>query len=113
MGKTLALSDTLELQVTGIAQRVPAQSHFQFDFLISFSTWEAVRGDLSNVWTSGTYYTYVLLGENQRADDVLPKLPGFIENYLGDQRDSGTVYRIHLQPLTDIHLHSNLRQEMH
>ncbi len=116
MGKVLVLSDTLAFTVTGIIKNPPAQSHLQFDILLSFETWknlQAGRGrDLDTLWTSGTYYTYALLSTPDAMDRVQTQLPAYLERYIGDQSQDGTLYSIALQPLKDIHLNSDLRQEL-
>jgi len=116
MGKILVLSDTLAFTVTGITKNLPAQSHLQFDILLSFETWkniQANRGrDLDNLWTSGTYYTYALLSTPDAMDRVQTQLPAYLERYLGDQSKDDTKYSIAMQPLKNIHLNSDLRQEL-
>jgi len=116
MGKILVLSDTLAFTVTGITKNLPAQSHLQFDILLSFETWkniQANRGrDLDNLWTSGTYYTYALLSTPDAMDRVQTQLPAYLERYLGDQSKDDTIYSIAMQPLKNIHLKSDLRQEL-
>jgi len=116
IGKVIVMSDTLEFVVTGVAQNVPKQSHIQFDMLLSFSTYQniqAARGrDLDSIWSSGTFYTYALLTSADQVDAVQSQLPGFLERHIGPQPALGTQYSLVLQRLGDIHLRSDLRQEM-
>ncbi len=116
MGKVVVLSDTLEFAVTGIARDVPASSHLRFEILLSFETYKnisAARGrDLDALWTSGTFYTYALLAAPEAVAAVEAQLPAYVERYVGDQVGTGVVYSLALQPLTDIHLRSDLRQEL-
>ncbi|HMB91065.1 MAG TPA: permease prefix domain 2-containing transporter, partial [Rhodothermales bacterium] len=116
MGEVLTLSDTLAFTVTGIARDVPRQSHLQFDVLLSFETWKrrmmSLGRDLDNLWTAGTFYTYALLTTPDAMADVQSQLPEYVTRYVGDQSGTGTIYSLALQPLTDIHLQSDLRQEL-
>jgi len=116
MGKILVLSDTLAFTVTGITKNLPAQSHLKFDILLSFETWKNIQANrgrvLDNLWTSGTYYTYALLSTPDAMDRVQTQLPAYLERYLGDQSKDGTKYSIAMQPLKNIHLNSDLRQEL-
>ncbi len=116
IGKTIVMSDTLHFTVTGIAENVPAQSHINFDILLSFATYKRLqeqRGrDLDNLWTSGTFYTYALLNAPESFSNVESQLSSFVERHVGVQSGEGSVYSLGVQPLTDIHLESDLRQEM-
>src|SRR6185436_742009 len=70
IGKTVQLSDTIPLKVTGLIADVPQNSHFSFDCLMSRSTIDELnqrRPD--NNWFNNNYYTYLLLknGTNSKA----------------------------------------------
>ena len=116
MGKTVALSDTLEFAVTGVAADVPAQSHLQFDILLSYETWKQIQlardRDLDNLWTAGTNYTYALFSSLEAISSIESQLPAYLERQIGSQENAGAVMSLHLQPIRDIHLHSDLRQEL-
>ncbi len=115
LGKVIVMSDTLNFTVTGVAQDIPAQSHLNFDILLSFSTYkslQAARGrDLDNLWSSGTFYTYALLTSPNAFASTEGQLPAYLERQIG-QQTAGMEYSLGLQPLRDIHLRSNLRQEL-
>ena len=58
-------------------------------------------------------YTYLLLKEGYTAGDLERKLPQFMNKYFGERLKSvGVEMRPYLQSLTDIHLHSNLNNEI-
>lgn len=93
-------SNRLELQVTGILEEVPSNSHLQFDYLISFRTLKAWMGeDALHEFTNSNYYTYVLLTEGVRPDQLARKFPDFIRTYRGEESRELPI----LQPLADIH----------
>lgn len=114
MDQTLVLNDTLVFRVTGVAQDVPIESHLRFDVLLSFETWKALQAargrDLDNLWTNGTYYTYALLQSPEAITSVEARLSAYVIRHLGEEGAAG--YSLALQPLTDIHLDSGLRQEL-
>ena len=119
MGKMLTGDNLLELRVTGVMRNVPPNAHFHFDFLASFVTLETDQtwyGDLSSFQQQGLnhiIYTYLLLQDASSASAVEAKLPGFIEQYLGEELERRSIeLRPFLQPLTAIHLHSDLEAEM-
>ena len=113
MGQTLELNDGKSLQVTGVVKAFPPQSHFHFDFLAPLKTLPIIERRKS-AWGSATVYTYLMLKDGASASELqtkftayvreqilskMPPMPGYHTNYL-------------IQPLTDIHLHSNLRYEI-
>ncbi|HEV2148331.1 MAG TPA: ABC transporter permease [Longimicrobiaceae bacterium] len=110
IGKTLTFNGRKEYHVTGVVEDVPPNSHFEFDFLGSFSS---LKMSQSEEWLSFNLYTYVLLPEGGDPQALQAKLPGFVEKYIGaNLREFGIAYTPFLQPLTDIHLHSDLEFEM-
>ncbi len=115
LGEVIVMSDTLNFTVTGVAGDIPAQSHLNFDILLSFSTYkslQAARGrDLDNLWSSGTFYTYALLTSPDAFASTEEQLSAYLERQIG-QQTAGMEYSLGLQPLRDIHLRSNLRQEL-
>ncbi len=113
MGKTLRWQDGDELIVTGVMEDVPANSHIQFDFLISYQTLNENTDNASETaWGWYDFNTYVVLDE--RTD--LAAFQAKWNEWLVNERQSEwnqNDYRQEflLQPLTDIHLYSNLLQE--
>ncbi len=112
LGKTVSIYDQrnkYDLKVAGIAKNVPRNSHIQFEFLASLehlqkrdSTFQADRGLLCP--------TYVRLAEPAAAAALEAKLPAFVGRNF--KSVPGTDSRLFLQPLTSIHLHSNLALEL-
>jgi putative ABC transport system permease protein len=109
VGKILKLGDWRDFRITGVLENIPENSHLRFDLLARFADY---AGRHFEQWGIGNYYTYVLLSENFSLDAFHEKIPDFVEKYRG--RDSRYVYkqRYHLQAITRIHLHSNIRGEI-
>ena len=104
IGQILSIGGN-ELKVTGILKDVDHNTHFQFDFLAS----GIKKGD----WIKHDYYTYLLLRTEDSAKELELKLPEFIDRHLGETlKLVGIRIRPFLQPLTDVHLHSQLEFEM-
>ena len=106
MGKTLTI-DGKDCQVTGLAEDVPINSHFHFDFLVSCLTFEWGTG---TEWPSSRCLTYVVLGKNQAPEALEAKFPEFVKKYLGEGGEK-FQWSYRLQPLKDVHLRSNLGEE--
>ena len=58
-------------------------------------------------------FTYVLFAENQQPAQFLSKWPAFYEKYMAETFSQiNGKFNLLLQPLTDIHLHSQLQWEV-
>ncbi|MCH8960713.1 MAG: ABC transporter permease [Bacteroidetes bacterium] len=111
MGQVIAYDNTHTYTVTGIVENTPPPSHFRFDFLASFSTLYVLEEfwGMPLTWTNPTATTYLLLSDPDAAEALEARLPDFIVKHRGEAFRNGRTF--HLQPLTDIHLHSNRRGE--
>ncbi|UCG60391.1 MAG: ABC transporter permease [Candidatus Zixiibacteriota bacterium] len=87
------------LAVSGVARDVPANSSIEFDFLIPMAHAIQINRVLPDEWFHFGYETYFLMREN--AD--LGRVGAQIKDLFKEQ-DPETSLRLHLQPLTDIHL---------
>src|SRR5688572_15341345 len=105
----------VEYKVTGVIEDCPANSHFNYNFLFSFKTIEAVYPNSFGYdgWFNNSYYTYILLKPEASADQLQAKLSTFLEKYIGsDMRKNKIYWSYFIQPLRDIHLKSHLRYEI-
>ncbi|MCB9264182.1 MAG: ABC transporter permease [Lewinellaceae bacterium] len=105
MGKLVFLDNQQQFEVTGLTAAPPANSHLQFEALLSFSTLyqdsERYMG-----WNGGNQYiTYLLLAENIIPTQLEEKLPTFMWRHINeDLKPYGVQLEARLQPLPDIHL---------
>jgi len=108
LNKVMALSDTLTLTVTGVIQNVPANSHFQFDAVMSRSTITRMTNNQpEDNWFNNGYYSYILLPKGYDISELEAKIPAFLDKEMGaDRRESGPWYDFIFQPLPSIHLHA-------
>lgn len=110
MGKTIiADNGFMMLTVTGVMENTPANTHFQTDFFISLAS--AYQEDLG-YWSWINFYTYVALSDGHSQAAIEERLPEFVNKHIGEGlRERGGRFELFLQPVTDIHLHSNLEHE--
>lgn len=121
IGKTLVIGlHNTVYKVTGIIDKVPDNSHFHFDAFMSLSTFPNTAGTWSNIG----YYTYLLLNKNADPKKLEAKFPQLVAKYvvpeiqhdmgvsLAEAQKSVNLFLFSLQPLTDIHLHSNTKYEL-
>ena len=105
IGGILIVDGQREFRVTGVVKNIPQHSHLKFKFLASVSP-----AELDPSRWRGFCYTYILLSEDASPGALEAKLPEFIVKNRGEAaRD---ILQFHLQPLTDIHLHSNMEFEL-
>jgi putative ABC transport system permease protein len=109
LGKTLTFNNKDDYKITGVMKKIPSNSHFRFDFLASFSTLNHFQSIPLDDWGSCALYTYLLLAKGYSPQDLEKKLPSFLKKYASQITFLKSLY---VQPLTDIHLHSNLLNEI-
>ncbi len=101
----------LNLEVTGILEDVPSNSHLQFDYLVSFPTIAAFMGKEALVeYANFNYYTYLLLYEGATPEQITPKFLDFLRKYLDEKAPS--QLSLLLQPLRAIHLSTNVQGDI-
>ena len=110
IGKTLRTVYDL-YKVTGVIEDVPHNSHLRFDMLISWSSLPKGQFGGDN-WGNFNNFTYVLLRPKTNAEAFNKKLLPFYDKFMAPIFAASNV-KIHygVQPITAIHLHSNLELE--
>lgn len=101
-------------EVTGVFKDIPANSHFHFGLIASLATFPALLNEQE--WTANNFVTYFLLRKGASAKDLENKLKLYVLEKAGVQRykealAQGNYWEFFLQPLTSIHLHSDLNGE--
>lgn len=97
--------------VTGIIDKIPSNSHLQFDMLTGMETMTRLGYYMEN-WWNFSYYTYILTEENVDPQALGEKLKKISATYIPNQESSsGYKQEYYLQAIPDIHLYSTLRGE--
>lgn len=106
IGKTILLDNETPLLVTGVFEQAPRQTHFQFNFVTSFSTFQVPYGYPVTLqsWGWVSFQTYVLLKPGTSPKQLETKLPQFLVDNMGADRAQSST--LNLQPLSDIYFHS-------
>ncbi len=112
VGKILRLEENVDMEVTGVMEDIPSQSHFQIDILGSMSTFkEMQRGQMPQTWIWNPCWTYVELFDQITPQQVEARMPDFYLAHYPDFQDQDIT--LYLQSISDIHLHSHHDYEMH
>jgi len=122
MGKTLSVeADTTIYTVTGLLEDIPVNSHFHFELLGSLGS---IRNSRNTNWMNHNFYTYITVVQGTDVEQLSENINSIIEKYIGpliqtflgidlDQFiEGGNSFGYFLQPLQDIHLHSDLQAEI-
>jgi putative ABC transport system permease protein len=104
MGKVLHIDVLGDAKVSGVLKNVPENAHFHFDFLIPVRKFS---GNIDGNWGWYNFYTYIKLQPHVSIADVEPKIQAI---YKRNNPEEKNVY--YTQPLTNIHLDSNLKWEL-
>lgn len=115
VGSTVFLDDNTSkpYTVTGIINRdIEEKSHLDFGYLLAIE-------DTNTSWTTNNYFTYLLVDENTDIPTLEKKMHFMLENYFipaqverGVGEDFMEVLKTleyKLQPVTDIHLKSDIK----
>jgi putative ABC transport system permease protein len=113
VGKTIRINNNENFTIAGILANTPSNSHLQFDAIIPMKTMAKWNWDLQNdTWGNFNFYTYLELDEKTAAS--APAQQKLTQQIAKIFKDHGETIKLdfQLQPLTDIHLHSNLQIDL-
>jgi putative ABC transport system permease protein len=115
IGQTINLDSAYDFVVTGVMENYPEQSHMNADFLASMSTLRTPIYGQNFLTTPNNpqLYTYLLLSEGSDIRSVSAKINAYYDRRVDPlTANIGVTMEPVLQPLTDIHLKSNLDAEI-
>lgn len=105
IGQVLLVNNRLNYTITGLMEDVPSNSHFQFDFMGSFSSLPASK---EQIWWSANYQTYVLLQPNADINVVADKTNTIVKKALASEvTNPGDYVKYNFISLNDIYLRSD------
>lgn len=122
VGKTIeGGADKKKLEITGIAEDMPFNSHLDFDAVISGENWWYFEQEN---WTSNNLMTYYRIAPGADPHLIQNTLNDFVIKYVGDEiqqflgismqafQEQGNAYGLFAVPLRDIYLKSNNSDEI-
>ncbi len=118
LGKMLTLSDSMSLMVTGVMKDLPQNSHINFDCVVSRSTVDKINEkdpgwkENRDHWLNCSSFAYLLLKEKVNVDDFETKVNKYLTKETAPlKKDVGMWMNVDIQPLTEIHLRSDLEHD--
>jgi len=107
VGKTIQVDDA-NFEITGVVKDPPRNTHVKYRFIASLdfanlNEWQR------EAWTSTIFYTYLKVNQDIDTKSFESSINTFLKSNPGQLRDDWTYF---LQPIKDIHLHSDLIYEV-
>lgn len=121
IGKTVEFGTSRDYQVTGVFDEIPNNTHFNFEVFGSMETLDEAKQPM---WLSMNFQTYVVLAPDADLEKMASLFPGMLKKYIGpevkrfmnmewdEMENKGTSMAFAMQPVKDIHLHSDLQAEL-
>ncbi len=106
VGKSLKVDNSESYTVTGVMENVPSNSHFEFNALISMTTFRQIRPEIFDAWGYIDFYTYFLLKKGSSIESIQKRMPAFIKSH---NKEGG--YTTAFEPLTSAYLHSRAARQ--
>ena len=109
IGKILTINNSYDVTVTGIIQNDSFNSSLEFDVLSTFELLlkEGIGENNADNWGFNSFGTYVMLAPSASPEILNQKLTDYLKTY--NEEDTDVLV---LQPLSDIHLFSNLGHDL-
>lgn len=101
----------MDFKITGVLANAPENTHFKYDALASFQNVDQATtfGDFLKSWFFYGFWTYVKLPADYPAAAFEAKLAQIVKKYFPPTRQNSQLF---VQPVTAIHLHSQLEGEI-
>ncbi|QKJ30088.1 ABC transporter permease [Mucilaginibacter mali] len=110
VGKILTINDTSQYKITAVIKDVPAQSHFNYDIFLSYSSIPEYK---AGGWGYGGVHTYVLLKPGANLKSIQDQMQAIAyKNYPASMHTNGNYLFYTLTPLLDLHLRSNSQYDL-
>lgn len=101
IGKTI-LIDSTQYEITGVIKDLPDNVHLKFSALVKFEP-------IGTQWFTPSCYTYILLNTKSDIQGIYQRYPQLFDKYMSEQAEHvKATIDIILEPLDEIHYHSNL-----
>ncbi|PWL39953.1 ABC transporter permease [Flagellimonas aquimarina] len=113
LGKTIKIDNGDTFTVKGVLADVPSNSHLQFNIIIPMTYHAKNDSDLVNkVWNSFNFYGYFQFEESAiSTPEKFSKMVAKINQIYAERAPEYEII-FNLQPLKDIHLHSDLQIDL-
>ncbi|HMH24868.1 MAG TPA: ABC transporter permease [Puia sp.] len=111
VNKIIRIDNSHDVKVSGVLKDLPANSTFQFNFILPFSYLQATQKwvrEAGSSWSNKSFQTFVALEPNVSYAQIEPKLNQLIKRY---SPEDYKLFKIGLfmQPMKDWHLYTDFK----
>ena len=108
IGKTITYANRIDLKITGVAENVPINTDFQFDFVIPFELINEIQGfNYLESWGAFNWQIFIFAQKNVSLSEFRKKTLPFCQRLRGDDPpEFQLLHSLFLQPITQFHLES-------
>ena len=97
--------------IRGIFKDYPVNSHIKIDMLLANQRFINEAPPLIPDWNSYQYYTFIKARVNTNINSLEDKVNDYLAKLKGKVNSDSVKYDYYFQPISSIHLHSNLQYE--
>jgi putative ABC transport system permease protein len=113
IGKRINFNSQRDLDVVGVIEDLPGNTHLHFDMIGSFETLKSLFNNpnfFETQWTWVAAWMYFTVENEKDAEKISQGLPAFVKaHFPANLRDGGVALR--MQKVNDVHLTSHLELE--
>ncbi len=113
VGKLLKLGNFRDLEVIGVIEDLPSNTHLQFDMIASFETYKTFFNDPSffdTQWVWVAAWLYFTVEDAAAAEKIGTQLDEYVQRHYPESL-AGKGVKLHLQKADDVHLTSHRELE--
>ena len=113
IGKILSVNEGMPIEITGIYNDLPSNTHLTADYFISIKTWVHYNWISAGPdWNMNAYWNYVKLKPGTSVAKVEEALTKLVNANISQRDNDLQTARIFLQPLSDLHFIRGLEGEL-
>ena len=112
LGKMLRVGGSTDMEITGVVQDMPANTHIHFDVMASMASHPWIKNAENSLWSGIVFHTYVRLRADADPLALEHKIAKLLSEFPNDPNHYGRGLNLRLQPIRDIHLKSNYKFEL-
>lgn len=110
LGKRVTFNTNFDLEVTGVLENIPSQTHIQFDFVVPMGGLEysgMFRSmKVTQSWTVDWFWTYLVIPDNLATSKIETGINQLADEKISDAKKEYNL-KFYLQALKDVHLRSD------
>ena len=112
IGRIMKVNEGMPVEITGVYDDLPSNTHLTADYFISLKTWEHYNWIRKTPdWNYNGYWNYIKLAPGVSTKVMEETLSGLVNANI-NRRNNQRTAKIFLQPLSDLHYLRGLEGEM-